>query len=61
MCSIAVTGLPQIVFETTELSVLEDIEEATAVCIQLIGDLMDQGASLEVSTQPGTAEGTRLS
>ena len=56
--SFAATQLPQITFETSKLSVNEDVNEPVIVCIQLVnGYLMEAAASVDLITQEGTATG----
>lgn len=56
--SFAATELPQITFETSKLSVNEDVNEPVIVCIQLVnGYLMEAAASVDLITQEGSATG----
>ena len=45
-------------FEPTRLSVLEDVDRPTLVCIRLVGgDLTSEPANFEIFSKPGTAQG----
>ena len=53
-----VVGLPQIMFEETQLDVLEDVGKPIIVCVRLIGgNLMSQPATFIIFSQPGSAQG----
>ena len=53
------TGLPLITFEMSELIVSEDVAEPVMVCIRLSGvEFLQQAATVDISTQPGSADGT---
>lgn len=55
---IIVTELPRIMFEFTELYVLENVDQATIVCVRLIsGTFTSQQATFDIFTQPGSAQG----
>ena len=54
----AATGQLRARFEMTEVAVVEDDNEPTTVCVQLLGgDLGESGAVLVIFTEDGTAEG----
>lgn len=56
--SSAATQLPQIRFETSKLSVNEDVNDPVIVCIQLVnGYLMEEAASVDLITREGSATG----